>query len=261
MGNTNNVILNFIKEHYVAIMLGFIKAYEETGLNKKELLLEADFKPGPKGEMAPALNGKFKIGVTRHYLEGDRPEELDWFYKYEDKRYYKTNIDSILPGLRNQYEIMTDKTMLLYCRFNLGYCVKRLCVEEMFSNEALEAFKKASNNDEYGPMSMLFSPTVVEQVKCSIMHSQGRIQQKWQMYQDMMSFGPENGIFLACIMNKDRRIPNMRRYHQYDKEHFSIWREYLLKKFKSHLTDMPDYSSLSAAFVQCVPSNLGVPEI
>jgi len=46
----------------------------------------------------------------------------------------------------------------------------------MFSNEAFEASKKASNNDDYGLMSMLFNPTIVEQVKFSIMHSQGRIQ-------------------------------------------------------------------------------------
>ena len=174
MGNTDNVTLNFLKCHYEPIMLELIRICDETGLNKKEMLLQADFKPGPEGEMAPALSGKFKIGVTRRYLEGDRPDEPDWFVKNEDEACYKTNIASFLPALRDQYDIMTNNNLLLYCRFNIGHSVKRTSLENMFSDEAFEAFQKATKEHDYGPMESLFSPAIVEKIKRFIMKSKGR---------------------------------------------------------------------------------------
>jgi hypothetical protein len=52
------------------------------GIKKSELVVEMEF-----FDKAPALRGECKIGLTKNYLEGSRPNELDWFCRGGEEVY------------------------------------------------------------------------------------------------------------------------------------------------------------------------------
>ena len=80
--NSQQALLNFAQKNYADIMERLVKFCEQSGLSKKETVLEIDFQSNDNG-VVPAAAGQFKVGNARLYFEGDRPEEPDWFYKRE----------------------------------------------------------------------------------------------------------------------------------------------------------------------------------
>ena len=93
----------------------------DTGLSKSDVLLEIDFVPDESGS-APALKypPEFKVKDTHGYIEGSRPNEPDWFGKSEDVNEYN-KVKSLVAGLREQHERMTENNLLCYVRHTDGF--------------------------------------------------------------------------------------------------------------------------------------------
>lgn len=160
-------VLDFIQNNYVSILREIVNVSKETGLKKRELLLELDFYDSCKnGKGAPALQDppKFKIAATKGYLEGSRPNEPDWFYKHEDKKCYESNVGLIVKGLQDAYDRLTDKHLLVYARppsgENCGFYRMQLqapnTFKQMFSQQTIDAAIKAIDDDDFGPLSSIF---------------------------------------------------------------------------------------------------------
>jgi len=160
-------VLNFIRDNYISILKKIVDVSKETGLKKGDLLLELDFYDSlHNGRSSPALQDppQFKIAPTMGYLEGSRPNEPDWFYKYEDESCYRSNIKSMLKGLRDIYNRLTDKHLLVFVRppagNGCGYYRMQLqaphTLNEMLSQQAIDAAVKAIDEGDFGPLSSIF---------------------------------------------------------------------------------------------------------
>ena len=83
-----------------------VEVCNELNLTKSDVLLELDFMPDESGT-APALQTpvpNFKVKASRDYFEGERPNEPDWFHKHDDEQVYKSNVEKIVPCLKDHYE-------------------------------------------------------------------------------------------------------------------------------------------------------------
>ena len=83
-----------------------VEVCNELNLTKSDVLLELDFMPDESGT-APALQTpvpNFKVKASRGYFEGERPNEPDWYHKHDDEQVYKSNVEKVLPGLKDRYE-------------------------------------------------------------------------------------------------------------------------------------------------------------
>jgi hypothetical protein len=146
--------LSFVIINYYDIMKEIVRITQEKGIDKQELVLEIDFFAN-KGS-APALRdpAEFKIGITSRYLEGDRPDEPDWFYK--GTSVYDSNIKVFIAVLSDRYHRMTSDRLLTVTRYASGSSsgVHRLFLmtevdgTPLFSDDALDAFARAMNNDD-----------------------------------------------------------------------------------------------------------------
>jgi hypothetical protein len=163
-------LLNFARNNYIEIMEGLLECCDETGLKKKELLVEVDFTPGEDGTI-PALSDPPKIIVNdaRGYFEGSRPNEPDWFYMSQDDAMYKLNVDGFLGAIKDNFERMTSNHVLCAVRYPGGVSVNRLQLQtdqanghQMFSDQALDAYRSASEDEDFGPLSRIFDETKME---------------------------------------------------------------------------------------------------
>lgn len=153
-GGQGDSILSFVIINYYDIMKEIVRITQEKGIDKQELVLEIDFFAN-KGS-APALRdpAEFKIGITSRYLEGDRPDEPDWFYK--GTSVYDSNIKVFIAVLSDRYHRMTSDRLLTVTRYASGSSsgVHRLFLmtevdgTPLFSDDALDAFARAMNNDD-----------------------------------------------------------------------------------------------------------------
>lgn len=82
----------FLSCLWMALSIACSKVPLLYDIDKQELVLELDFF-ATEGS-APALREppEFKVGITKRYFEGDRPEEPDWFYKGTEV--YEKNVTS-----------------------------------------------------------------------------------------------------------------------------------------------------------------------
>merc|ERR1712238_301405 len=121
------VAKNFVTLHYPEIIMKMVEVCNKTRLKKADLLLEFDFLPDDN-DSAPALQTppEFKIKEARGCFEGSRPNEPDWFYKNEDKDLYKTCIKNVMPGLKNNFERMSDNHMLCFVRHPGGFIENKI---------------------------------------------------------------------------------------------------------------------------------------
>lgn len=77
-------MMSFVKSNYYDIMKELDRITEEEDVEKQELLLEIDFFASEGSDPALRDPPEFKVGITKRYLEGDRPDEPDWFYRGTD---------------------------------------------------------------------------------------------------------------------------------------------------------------------------------
>jgi len=150
-----NAILSFVTSNYYDIMKEIIRLTQAESIDKQEVVLELDFYANEGS--APALREppEFKVGITKRYLEGDRPDEPDWFYKGDDT-YYEKNVSAFLAGTTDHYQRMTKNHLLTVTRYASGssgvYRLMLLSSVEngtpLFSDEAYDAFDRAMKDDD-----------------------------------------------------------------------------------------------------------------
>jgi hypothetical protein len=167
-------VLNFAQTNYADIMEGLIECCDETGLKKEEVLVEIDFSPNEDGTI-PALCDppEFIVNDARGYFEGSRPNEPDWFGKNEDDvMYYKKTIDGFLGKIKETFEKMTSNHLLCAVRYPGGVTVLRLLLQagqgsgsQMFSDQAMDAYRRALEDQDFGPLSRIFDETRMKYFK------------------------------------------------------------------------------------------------
>jgi hypothetical protein len=163
---------NFLHKNYADIMERFIECCDRTGLKKEEVLVEIDFSPNEDGTI-PALCDppKFIVNDARGYFEGSRPNEPDWFRKNEDDVMYKKNIDCFLGKIKDSFERMTSNYVLCADRHPGGYSIHSLLLLTgqgsgiMFSDQAMDAYRRASEDQDFGPLSRIFDETRMKYFK------------------------------------------------------------------------------------------------
>jgi hypothetical protein len=166
-------IVNFAQANYMDIVEDILECCLETGLKKEELVLQVDFLPGKDGTI-PALRDPpdYLVKDARGYFEGSRPNEPDWFYKSTgDVALYKNHLDPLLAALKDHFERMTTNHVLCMCRCPDGNSVYRLQLQapktmnHMFSEKALDAYRIASEDQNFGPLSRIFDEPQVQFMK------------------------------------------------------------------------------------------------
>lgn len=140
---------SWTQRHYYDYMKEFDRIMREKKIGKLELLLELDLYADEQGS-APALRTppEFKVGITRRYLEGTRPEEPDWFGK-------GTNVDRVRACVQDQYQRMTSDHLFVIARYPNGstglYWLRPVSPTTgiaLFSDEAMDAFSRALRDDD-----------------------------------------------------------------------------------------------------------------
>ncbi len=170
-----NCMESFLEDNYIHIMDKLLSAMKEYALPKEELLVEVDFAVDENG-IAPALKSpaEFVIKDTRGYFEGDCPNEPDWFFKnhpefrdHQDR--YKSNVKSAMDALKDHYSRMTPNHLLCFTRNSElgGWRIYKLVFQskqkgkELFSPEALEAFRKAVYENDFSDANHIFDVDIL----------------------------------------------------------------------------------------------------
>lgn len=138
-------IMSFIQQNYVPIMTEIKETCVSNSLDKKDLFLEIDFMHSDDNGSSAAMNGEFRVILVTQALEGDCPDEPDWFYKGTDV--YESNVALFRAGLRDHHNRMTPNHILVAYRGPEGNAgVYRVdCMSEktglhICSDEALDLF-------------------------------------------------------------------------------------------------------------------------
>jgi hypothetical protein len=98
-------------------MYKLVKACDEAGLTKNDMLVALDFMPGENGK-APALQDppEFTIAPVKGFTEGSRPYEPNWFYKHQGSEIYEQNIKGVIAAIKDQHSRMTSSHLLCLVR-------------------------------------------------------------------------------------------------------------------------------------------------
>jgi hypothetical protein len=141
-----SAVISFAQTNYYAIVDECYKKLQEYNVPMKELVIEIDF-----CEDAPALRDEFKVGLTSRYLEANRPDEPDWFYK--GTNVYKDNVGRWLMGAKDHYGRMTSERLLAFCRYGNGstgvYRISLMNPEtgkELLSDEAVNCIGREDHD-------------------------------------------------------------------------------------------------------------------
>lgn len=148
-------MMSFVESNYYDIMRDIVRITQEHNLDKQEVVLELSFF-ADEGS-APALREppEFKVGITKDYLEGDRPNEPDWFCK--GTHVYEKNVSAFLQAAADQYHRMTSDHLLTIVRYASGSSgVHHLMLNalpeatgiSLFSDDAYNAFARAMKDDD-----------------------------------------------------------------------------------------------------------------
>ncbi|CAJ1967180.1 unnamed protein product [Cylindrotheca closterium] len=165
-------VMTFCQNQYVHIMFHMVEACAEYGVTKNEMLLALNFKANAEG-IVPAMQDppEMKIAPVKDYIEGTRPAEPDWFFKNEDNKSYEKNIKNCIKAIKDQQSRRLPKHVLCLVNYAGGTsCFKVQLMEpvhrnEMYSDEAFQAFAAYINDDDVGPLSRIFGPAHLRTVK------------------------------------------------------------------------------------------------
>lgn len=155
-GTSIQLALNdVLQKNYFDVMTKIVEVCEETGVSKKNLVVELDFFPNSETGSAPILSTppSFKVAPAARYYQGSRPDEPDWFHKGTDV--YEGNVAAVRLGLKDQHSRMTADHVLVLLRWADGQpSVYRVLVQApvtmvpIYGDRALEAFKKCMDGDD-----------------------------------------------------------------------------------------------------------------
>jgi len=179
-GASQQSLLNFANKHYVDIMVKMVEACDETGVKKGDMLVALNFMPDANG-VVPALESppQFTIAPVRGFIEGSRPSEPDWFHKNTDKNVYEQNIGNVIGSIKDQHGRMTPSHVLCLVRNSGGISVYKIQLMEpndgtmMFTDEAVDAFRSAINDDDFNPLSRIFVDGDIKRMKRQLGMSYG----------------------------------------------------------------------------------------
>lgn len=166
--------MNFARAYYISIMKKIIEFFNETGLDKSEVLVELDFLANDINDIAPALRNPpdFDVKETRGYIDGARPNEPDWFYKNEDEKVYTTNINAVVTEIRDHFSRMTPNHILCFARlpgftscFRMQFMVQGGSDAKMFGEEAFNTFRSVMYNGDFDQLSQIFGGAQVANIK------------------------------------------------------------------------------------------------
>jgi hypothetical protein len=164
-------------------MESVVQVCDEFNLAKSEVLLELDFLPDKDGGSPPALRSPvpdFKVKASRGYFEGERPNEPDWFYKHDDEETYNKNMKSIIPGLKDYFNRVTEIHLNLLCFVRhsgeLTSCY-RMQMEhgsgsgvQLFGEEEFQAFRSAIQDENFEPLHNLLVERVATRDRRYLAH-------------------------------------------------------------------------------------------
>eukprot|EP00526_Cylindrotheca_closterium_P024182 CAMPEP_0113650712 /NCGR_PEP_ID=MMETSP0017_2-20120614/27003_1 /TAXON_ID=2856 /ORGANISM="Cylindrotheca closterium" /LENGTH=192 /DNA_ID=CAMNT_0000563279 /DNA_START=78 /DNA_END=653 /DNA_ORIENTATION=- /assembly_acc=CAM_ASM_000147 len=164
-GSVEKTVMTFCQQQYVHIMFQMLEACKEYGVTSGEMLLELNFKANEEG-IVPAMQDppELKIAPVKHYVEGSRPAEPDWFYKKENKKIYEKNVKGCIKGIKEQHSRRLPNQVLCLAGHSGGASCYKIQLQEpvnmneMFSDAALQAFAAYINDDDSGPLSRIFGP-------------------------------------------------------------------------------------------------------
>ena len=167
-----NIVFNWVELHYFLIMHELDRLTHLYGVPKRELVLELDFYA--KHGTVPALctpDPFFKVGVSKDYFEGDRPEEPDWFFKGTSE--YQSHIRIFVTGMLDQYERTTPNQILVILRDPMGNAgIYRVqdgvhgTNTSLFSDAALEAFSQLMRHDnDDGSLDQAYTPAFARVIR------------------------------------------------------------------------------------------------
>lgn len=131
MKSGNALFHTFLKKNSMDVMMAFNDAMEETGLPRKDLLLELNFRSDGDGELAPALRNIFNVGVTRRYYEGDRPDEPYWLRRERGMEHYEDQTDHLVATLRGMHSKMTEDHILIFAMYPSRPSVSRMNTQDL----------------------------------------------------------------------------------------------------------------------------------
>lgn len=161
---SEQAVLNFAQRNYVDIMYKLVKACDEAGLMKNDMLLAIDFVPDQNGK-APALQDppEFTIAAVKGFTEGSRPYEPDWFYKHQDSQIYEHNIKGAIAAIKDQHRRLTSNRLLCLVHNSGGgtfcYTIQLMSTDDgtqLMSDQAVEAFRSAIREEDFEPLSRIF---------------------------------------------------------------------------------------------------------
>ncbi|CAJ1942146.1 unnamed protein product [Cylindrotheca closterium] len=169
--NLEQMLHTFCAQHYFRIMVKMAKACEQTGQHKSDMLVELDYCCNENG-IVPAMKDEpeFKIAPVKEYLEGSKPAEPDWFGK-KGSQEYNDNVKGYLHNLKDQYSKVLPSQFLFLVRYPEGTSTYKLQLiepitkKQMFSQQAVRAFKTYMDHGDDGPLSRFLSPSYVVGVK------------------------------------------------------------------------------------------------
>ena len=124
--NIQQTLMAFVQRNYHHIMVKMVKVCDQTGLAKKDMLVELNFKANERG-IVPAMQAKpeFNIAPIKDYIEGSRPAEPDWFYKNHDRRMYENNINGYLATIKENVNKARPSHLLCFMNYEGGFsCYK-----------------------------------------------------------------------------------------------------------------------------------------
>lgn len=113
----NALVQSFLRKHARDVVSAMSVKMDETGLERKDLVLELNFKAedGNTGALPPSLQDPpyFKIGITKRYYEGDRPEEPSFLACDKGTAHYEENIHGFLASIRGMHDKTTNEHLLI----------------------------------------------------------------------------------------------------------------------------------------------------
>jgi len=126
----NALVLSFLQKHARDVVSAMRTKMEETGLERKDLVLELNFQveDGNIGALPPSLQDPpfFKIGITKRYYEGDRLEEPSFLACDKGTAHYEKNIDGFLANIRGMHDKMTNGHFLICVMYQTNPSVLKM---------------------------------------------------------------------------------------------------------------------------------------
>ncbi len=168
---SENLVLSFVKSHYMLVVEEILKVMEEHQLSKNEVLLELDFKPDAEGNI-PAYKTppQFAVKNVLDIINGKRitsssKEPLSIFGSTDPDILSQT-----ATGVKAIHQKMTKNHLLCICRDSNGCSCYRMMLQsrkggQLFSTGAILAMKLAIHDGNFSKLSRHFDEEQIRAIR------------------------------------------------------------------------------------------------